>query len=88
MCGITGIVAFNEIGRFNMTNLESATRALSKRGPDDHGTYNDYLTGLGHRRLSIIDKSEKGHQPMHSTDGRYVISYNGEIYNYKKLRQE
>ncbi|MFT7034264.1 MAG: asparagine synthase (glutamine-hydrolyzing), partial [Cyclobacteriaceae bacterium] len=88
MCGITGIVAFNEIGKFNMTNLESATRALSKRGPDDHGTYNNYLTGLGHRRLSIIDKSEKGHQPMQTTDGRYVISYNGEIYNYKKLRQE
>ena len=88
MCGITGIVAFNEIGKFNMTNLESATKALSNRGPDDHGTYNNYFTGLGHRRLSIIDKSEKGHQPMHTTDGRYVISYNGEIYNYKKLRQE
>lgn len=88
MCGITGIVAFNEIGKFNMTNLESATRALSKRGPDDHGTFNDYFTGLGHRRLSILDQSEKGHQPMQTIDGRYVISYNGEIYNYKNLRQE
>jgi asparagine synthase (glutamine-hydrolysing) len=88
VCGITGIVAFNEIGRFNMTNLESATRALSKRGPDDHGSYFDNFTGLGHRRLSILDKSLNGHQPMQTPDGRYVISFNGEIYNYKKLRQE
>ena len=87
MCGITGIVAFNEIGRFNMTNLESATVALSKRGPDDHGTYDDYFTGLGHRRLSIIDTSPMGHQPMRVPEGRFVISFNGEIYNYKELRQ-
>ena len=88
MCGITGIVAFNEIGRFNLTNLESATRELSRRGPDDHGTYDDYFTGLGHRRLSIIDTSSLGHQPLQTPDGRYVISFNGEIYNYKELRKE
>lgn len=88
MCGITGIAAFNEIGRFNLTNLESATTALAKRGPDDHGTYDDYFVGLGHRRLSIIDTSRMGHQPMQVPEGRYVITFNGEIYNYKVLRKE
>ena len=88
MCGITGIVAFNEIGRFNMTNLESATQALSKRGPDDHGTYDDYFTGLGHRRLAILDTSQMGHQPMQLPEGHHVISFNGEIYNYRELRKE
>lgn len=88
MCGITGIAAFNEIGRFNLTNLESATTALAKRGPDDHGTYDDYFVGLGHRRLSIIDTSPMGHQPMQVPEGRYVLTFNGEIYNYKALRKE
>ncbi len=88
MCGITGIVAFNEVGRFNLTNLSSATLALQKRGPDDHGTYHDNLVGLGHRRLSVIDTSPMGHQPMQVPEGRYVITFNGEIYNYKTLRQE
>ncbi|MFY0650777.1 MAG: asparagine synthase (glutamine-hydrolyzing) [Cyclobacteriaceae bacterium] len=88
MCGITGIVAFNEIGRFNMTNLESATQALSNRGPDDHGTYDNYFTGLGHRRLAILDTSQMGHQPMQLPEGHHVITFNGEIYNYRELRKE
>ncbi len=64
--------------------------SLSHRGPEDEGVWVDPGTGIafGHRRLSIIDLSPMGHQPMHSANGRYVITYNGEIYNFKALRQE
>ncbi|MCV9388055.1 asparagine synthase (glutamine-hydrolyzing) [Reichenbachiella ulvae] len=88
MCGITGIWCFNEVGRFQMTNLEKSTRSLEHRGPDDHGTWNDHLVGLGHRRLSIIDTSDLGHQPMQILDGRYIMVFNGEIFNYQQLRKE
>ncbi len=88
MCGITGIFAFNEIGRFNLPNLSLATEELSHRGPDHQNIYVDDFVGLGHRRLSIIDLSSAGNQPMSSHDGRYQIVFNGEIYNYKLLRQE
>lgn len=88
MCGITGILAFNEVGRFNLTNLEKATLALAHRGPDNHGTYFDHFVGLGHRRLSIIDTSPNGNQPFEILDGRYVITFNGEIFNYKILKKE
>jgi asparagine synthase (glutamine-hydrolysing) len=62
--------------------------ALRRRGPDDQGVWEDVTASaaLGHARLSIIDLSAAGHQPMVSTDGRYVIVFNGEIYNYKELR--
>jgi asparagine synthase (glutamine-hydrolysing) len=64
--------------------------ALSHRGPDDSGAWVDEVCGvaLGHRRLSIIDLSPLGHQPMTSESGRFVVSYNGEIYNYRELRAE
>ena len=86
MCGITGIFAFNEVGRFNMINLGRATDALGKRGPDSRGIYNIHHVGLGHRRLSIIDVSDGGRQPMQDETGRFYIVFNGEIYNYKELR--
>jgi asparagine synthase (glutamine-hydrolysing) len=60
---------------------------MSYRGPDDSGAYVDQTMSLGHRRLSIIDLSSKGKQPMFVAD-RYVISFNGEIYNYRKIREE
>ena len=88
MCGITGILAFNEVGRFDLTNLEKATFALSHRGPDHHGTYINHTVGLGHRRLSVIDTSENANQPFEILDGRYVIVFNGEIFNYKALRKD
>lgn len=88
MCGITGIKAFNEVGRINMIHLASATESLAKRGPDHQGLFSDHFVGLGHRRLSIIDVSESGHQPMADSSGRYHIVFNGEIFNYKQLRKQ
>lgn len=86
MCGITGIYAFNDLGAFHMINLSAATDALSQRGPDSRGTYAHERMGLGHRRLSILDTSYRGHQPMSDPTGRYTIVFNGEIYNYRELR--
>lgn len=88
MCGITGIVAFNEIGRISMIHLSAATDALQQRGPDSRGVHTDYFVGLGHRRLSIIDTSSAGAQPMQDESGRYTLIFNGEIYNYRQLRDK
>ncbi len=87
MCGITGLYAFNELGKFHLINLSAATEALSHRGPDFGRADIIDRVGLGHRRLSIIDTSAEGHQPMRDPSGRYTIVYNGEIYNYPALRQ-
>ena len=87
MCGITGL-----FGRVDQKSVEvvvnNMTNALYHRGPDDSGVWGDADSGiaLGHRRLSIIDLSKEGHQPMHSKCGRYVMVFNGEIYNHKELR--
>jgi asparagine synthase (glutamine-hydrolysing) len=88
MCGITGFL--EQRARPSATReaiLRAMTTALAHRGPDDAGLWTDNEAGiaLGHRRLAIIDVSPLGHQPMTTADGRYVISYNGEIYNYDVL---
>ena len=88
MCGITGIYAYNMVGRVSMINVANATAALEQRGPDYQDIYNDETVALGHRRLSIIDPSPEGHQPMWDLGRRYCIVFNGEIYNYKSLRNE
>ncbi|QOI96095.1 MAG: asparagine synthase (glutamine-hydrolyzing) [Flammeovirgaceae bacterium] len=88
MCGITGIFAFNLVGKMNMIHLANATRALEKRGPDFQDMYHDQFVGLGHRRLSIIDTSAAANQPMWDETNRYAIVYNGEIFNYRELRKE
>ncbi|MCA9748999.1 MAG: asparagine synthetase B, partial [Romboutsia sp.] len=76
MCGISGYYKINTIA----SNLTEATQILIHRGPDSFGLYENGNVGLGHRRLSIIDLSNAGHQPMKSDSGRYIIVYNGEIY--------
>lgn len=87
MCGICGI--FNLNGEpVSPVNLRKMTDTMLHRGPDGEGFYIDSFIGLGHRRLSIIDLSSAGHQPMITTDGQYAISYNGEVYNFQKLRIE
>jgi len=87
MCGIAGI--FNLDGQaISLLTLNKMTDAISHRGPDGEGFYNDGFIGLGHRRLAIIDLSNAGHQPMISQDSNIVLTYNGEIYNFKELRTE
>lgn len=88
MCGITGIYAFNQLGRLNMINLAAATDAMASRGPDMQLTYHDEFVGLGHRRLSVIDLSPEASQPMEDHTGRYVLIFNGEVYNYRQLRSQ
>ena len=88
MCGITGIYAFNLVGKVSMIQLAKSTELLSHRGPDFQGSVNDDSVGLGHRRLSILDPSPDGHQPMNDPTGRYSQVFNGEIYNFRELRQE
>jgi len=93
MCGITGMIDPNPHSDRVLTLQNDVTRMadrLAHRGPDDSGVWVDAAVGvaLGHRRLSILDLSPLGHQPMHSTSGRYVIVFNGEIYNYLDLRHE
>jgi asparagine synthase (glutamine-hydrolysing) len=88
MCGIIGFQTNNHFQQLK-DSLPEATECLSHRGPDDGGVYFDDMAGvgLGHRRLSIIDLSSAGHQPMIGHDGQHVITFNGEIYNFKRIRQ-
>lgn len=88
MCGLNGIVALGSEGGKLAERVERMNVALAHRGPDDGGVFSDDRVSLGHRRLSIIDLSNAGHQPMQSADGRYVIVFNGEIYNFRELRSE
>lgn len=88
MCGITGIFAFNLVGKFNLINITAATQALEKRGPDNQSIYHDDYVGLGHRRLSIIDTRDIAHQPMWDESKRYSIIFNGEIFNFQELKKE
>jgi asparagine synthase (glutamine-hydrolysing) len=88
MCGITGILSFNEAGKTHLPKVNAATNALKQRGPDGEGIYTHTNCALGHRRLSIIDTSDLAAQPFTEKDGRYSIVFNGEIFNYKQLRKE
>src|SRR6266487_6146064 len=85
MCGIAGIIGNNENREQVMPVMLHAQR---HRGPDTQCTWKDENIILGHNRLSIIDLHESANQPMHSTCGRYVIVFNGEIYNYKELTRQ
>lgn len=90
MCGIAGFCNFHGSVKMQEENLEKMKQRMLHRGPDAGGSYvsEDGKVALGHRRLSIVDLSEAGLQPMKSHSGRYVMVYNGEIYNYKKLSQK
>lgn len=92
MCGITGLFDLRNEPRARQHAAIAATMAdtLAHRGPDGHDAWGDNEAGigLGHRRLAIVDLSPGGAQPMHSADGRYVITYNGEVYNFHELRNE
>jgi asparagine synthase (glutamine-hydrolysing) len=88
MCGLTGIYAFSEAGKQMFANLEKANDILKNRGPDGGQVIQDGPASLGHRRLSIIDVSCEGDQPMTTKDGRYTIVFNGEIFNYRELKEQ
>ncbi|MEN8220570.1 MAG: asparagine synthase (glutamine-hydrolyzing), partial [Pseudomonadota bacterium] len=89
MCGITGYWCQRSHIERLPTDLSNAVTRLHHRGPDDSGVWtNNHGVGLGHARLSIIDLSEHGHQPMISNDGRYVLVFNGEIYNFREIRHD
>lgn len=88
MCGIAGFVTGHSLDTGARASLTAMTDAIAHRGPDDDGAWVETERGvaLGHRRLAIIDLSPAGHQPMISASGRYILVYNGEIYNYAELR--
>jgi len=89
MCGLAGFVLLDDREHSARSRiLSSMLRAITHRGPDDEGTWFDDRIALGHRRLSILDLSPLGHQPMSSKCGRYVMSFNGEIYNHGALRTD
>ena len=90
MCGLTGFCDFSK--KLSLTELQKATECLQHRGPDGNGTAifktQEATIGLGHRRLSILDLSDQGSQPMYSDDKNVVIILNGEIYNFLEIRKE
>jgi len=91
MCGIAGVLSKNPTGAIKLNQAISAMqKTLQYRGPDDQGTYisQDQQIALAHTRLSILDLSTAGHQPMSTPDGRYWITFNGEIYNFQALRSQ
>ena len=87
MCGICGVLASAHVRR---DDASAMLEALRNRGPDDGDLWQDQDAGisLGHRRLAVLELSPAGRQPMTSHDGRYVITFNGEIYNHPELRGE
>lgn len=92
MCGIAGFLdsSGRQSGDALASTVSAMAETLAHRGPDGHGAWVDPDAGvaLGHRRLAILDLSPEGHQPMSSPGGRYVLSYNGEVYNFKELRRQ
>jgi asparagine synthase (glutamine-hydrolysing) len=87
MCGIAGYLGLNSAPAAPRL-VERMNAALRHRGPDGEGVFCDGPVGLGHRRLAILDLSPAGHQPMRTPDGRFVLTYNGEVYNYRELQSE
>ena len=90
MCGLTGFVSTSNLASSDLdATCKAMAEAIFSRGPDDQGTWIDPDIGIAmsFRRLAIIDLSSAGHQPMHSSSGRYILCFNGEIYNHLELRK-
>lgn len=88
MCGIVGAWNREKGAGVEVDKIKGMVKSLRHRGPDDEGVHVGEGIGLGHRRLSVIDLTSSGRQPMMSEDGRYALVFNGEIYNYRELRKE
>ena len=89
MCGIGGIVLRDQTSTPSaLKRMDNALTALKHRGPDAHGRCASAGVILGHTRLSILDLSDAGRQPMETPDGRFAISYNGECYNFRQLKHD
>src|SRR5436309_13565426 len=90
MCGIAGYAGPEANPAACARIVEGMTDTVVHRGPDDSGSWIEERgrVGLGNRRLAIVDLSPEGHQPMHSADDRFVITYNGEVYNHEELRKQ
>ena len=90
MCGITGFVSESEESESHHVSLETMVTAIAHRGPDSSGTWvsPERTVWLGHARLAIQDISPAGHQPIVSPSGNLVLTYNGEIYNHRAIREE
>ncbi|MGD0711605.1 MAG: asparagine synthase (glutamine-hydrolyzing), partial [Bacteroidales bacterium] len=86
MCGICGYYSTNN--KFSEEDLIKMSSAIAHRGPDAEGFFHSEIAGLGHRRLSIIDLSVSANQPMHSHNNRYVMVFNGEVYNFKEIEND
>jgi asparagine synthase (glutamine-hydrolysing) len=87
MCGIAGIVSFNESGAPWLEKINLASSCLALRGPDAEGFYRSGNIAFAHRRLSVIDTSDAANQPMSDSEGRFNIVFNGEFFNYKEHRE-
>src|SRR5205809_6655468 len=87
MCGIAGLIALHERRPVPQSSLRAMAKVLTHRGPDDEGFFVESGIGLASRRLSIIDVSD-GHQPVANEDGSVIVIFNGELFDYQKLRAE
>ncbi|MTI29644.1 asparagine synthase (glutamine-hydrolyzing), partial [Xanthovirga aplysinae] len=87
MCGITGVINISNFSQISQDTIRLMTDVISHRGPDGKGTYIDENVAFGHRRLSIIDLSEAGKQPMFDVEGNYGIVFNGEVYNFQEIKE-
>ncbi len=87
MCGIAGVIHFDG-EPVDVGVIRRMTDAIAHRGPDGEGQWIDGPVGIGHRRLAVLDPTPAGSQPMFDDSGRYVLSYNGEVYNFRELRAE
>jgi len=88
MCGFVGAVSVEHLEPGDAASIRPLTSLLARRGPDDEGYWHDAHAAFGFRRLAVLDLSPAGHQPMVSPDGRFVLVFNGEVYNFGDLRSE